>query len=104
MVKKPQLVDEAIDKPLQPIDAVHHHDTSAELIINVQKQQEQQLHDEDMHEDERMPEVIDDMCEYCMTLHVKNVPPPKRPLSPFIFFSQEVSNQTKNINFLKQIY
>ena len=96
MVKKPQFVDE----PLQPIDAFdhHHHTTPANelLIINVPKQQEQQqLHYfDDMDEDERMPEVIDKMCDYCMTLHVKNFPP-KRPLSPFIFFSQEVSNQSK---------
>ena len=33
-----------------------------------------------------MPDVTENMCEYCVTLHVKRVPP-KRPLSPFIFFS-----------------
>ena len=43
-----------------------------------------------MDGDDMVVDVTENMCEYCVTLHVKAVPP-KRPLSPFIFFSQEVS-------------
>ena len=33
---------------------------------------------------------VERLCEYCRTLRVQMFPP-KRPLSPFIYFSQEVS-------------
>jgi len=33
-----------------------------------------------------VPDLTENMCEYCLILYVKQVPP-KRPLSPFIFFS-----------------
>ena len=38
--------------------------------------------------EERLRDPTINMCDYCVTMYVKEVPP-KRPLSPFIFFSQE---------------
>jgi len=37
------------------------------------------------------------MCDYCTFLYVQEVPP-KRPLSPFIFFSQEQRRILKTKN------
>ena len=52
---------------------------------------------EQMDEDGREQDVTANMCDYCMTLYVTRNPP-KRPLSPFIFFSQEQRKVLKMIN------
>ena len=38
--------------------------------------------------EERLRDPTLTMCDHCVSIYVKEVPP-KRPLSPFIFFSQE---------------
>ena len=57
-------------------------------------QNEESLED-DLEERLRDPTV--GLCDFCATLYVKEVPP-KRPLSPFIFFSQEQRKILKSKN------
>ena len=54
---------------------------------------------DEMEDEDRLVDLTDNKCEYCITVHVKQVPP-KRPLSPFIFFSQEVSSKPSNSSLL----
>ena len=53
-----------------------------------------------MDDDIDMRDPADTQCDYCLTLYAQKYTP-KRPLSPFIFFSQEVSKSYENFSPLQ---
>ena len=53
--------------------------------------------EESMDIEDRLKDPTLGMCDYCAALYVKRVPP-RRPLSPFIFFSQEQRKILKSRN------
>jgi len=61
--------------------------------------QAQELIEENFEEemDDQLRDPTAGRCDYCVALYVKDVPA-KRPLSPFIFFSQEQRRVLKSRN------
>ena len=67
-------------------------EVEAGQFIGLPPDQLQEIENDEQYQDHTI-----NMCDYCVKLHIRQVPP-KRPLSPFIFFSQEQRKVLKLIN------
>ena len=70
---------------------------SATAVVRVENDDENELLLVDTEIEERLRDPTLNLCDYCVAMYVKEVPP-KRPLSPFIFFSQEQRKILKTKN------